>query len=135
MTHCRDAVFYRAHIFKFGLLVFSPNVLWIQACVLSNPTNSTSVTFGQVSNITFFELMFGDVSFGLSVSNSVDLLFHCLPCYAGISDRRTPTCQETRLGCFVQVGAASKFNDSWSKPDIVNFTGCDAASCGQRRWP
>jgi hypothetical protein len=135
MAYCRDAVFYRAHIFKFGLLVFSPNALWIQACILSNPTNSTSITFGQVSNIMIFELLFGDISFGLSVSNSVDLRFYCLSCYAVISDRRTPTYQETRLGCFIQVGAASKFDDSWSRPGVVNFIGFAAVSCGQCRWP
>jgi hypothetical protein len=88
----RSAIFHRAHILKFGLLVFSPNALWIQACILSNPTKSTSMTFGQVSNITTFELLFEDVSFRFFKSNAIDLCFHCFPCYAFISGRQTPTC-------------------------------------------
>ncbi|KAG6848123.1 hypothetical protein H0H93_003225, partial [Arthromyces matolae] len=38
----------RAHILKAFLLVITPNALWIQSSVASNPTTSTEMTFGQI---------------------------------------------------------------------------------------
>ncbi|KAF8071462.1 hypothetical protein FPV67DRAFT_1447018 [Lyophyllum atratum] len=38
----------RAHILKAGVLVISPNALWIQSSIASNPNQSVTMTFGQI---------------------------------------------------------------------------------------
>ncbi|KAG2009461.1 hypothetical protein CC2G_012395 [Coprinopsis cinerea AmutBmut pab1-1] len=44
----------RTHLLKFFFLVLGPHILWVQACIGSNPTGSTDMTFGQVA---FYSLL------------------------------------------------------------------------------
>jgi hypothetical protein len=46
----RGEIIEAAPVFKFTYLVLGPTVMWVQSTMLTNPTKSDAMTFGQVRN-------------------------------------------------------------------------------------